>query len=824
MYCTRCGKQKNNADNFCPHCGVAQNQNTTNAPNTETVTKNEVVQLVKQAMRSDDSVWGEIYEKTHRYVYFMALKFLRSEQDAQDITQEVYIQAIRSIGQLYSADSFFGWLRSIVYSKCKDLVKKKKPTLLEDEAQGWLENIPEIDDKFLPDMTLDSAESRRMILELIDALPYLQRQAVMFYYYDEMTIDQIAALMECPAGTVKSRLNYARQQIKNGVKEHERKGIKLYGVATLPILVMLLREQASTLPIPPSLGGSLAPIISNTGSSSPVTTSPVSDIYPSAQPNNLTPSPMPSANIGNAIGSAASTAGTSAVALYTKIIGCILAAALVIGGGLYFWLSSDNEDAASFEPELTYEIDYMQLYAPVIDQYRSVVLQSVAGNFRENNIEWQNVTDAMQQIYNAMYPFPYNSQPLMEMFGFALKDLNGNGMPELLLLSKHFGFTEPDGVGIELSSNFSIHAVYSLVDSRPHLLWHSTSPGNSRGVICHDGVLNTGMAYAGRSELARHSVSHDGSALLLIEGFSQLRFDYVAEQWLDSPRHYLTSPLDGQVVASQEEVETALLNFFNTRNTNADFLFIPLFDNENNQVIPELAIVDWQELYLEIMRTAIAYSEQSDWTNHNWRGEFPLVLTGFNLVDLNADGIPELIIRGGDSWRDRSKRIFTVTPNGVEHIYLSGYLDGSVFGVELSSRIQSYRHLYDGSFALLLREGYTSAEHMRISGGADEGSGAIYWVEASTPLSTGFAQRTRVVAFEWEIDWELGFEHHSYTFNSREVDETEFNRLLSDTLADLTRDYEEVPHTFTTFEHWGNWNTVSDNDLREFLASWVPLL
>jgi len=227
---------------------------------------NEIVLLVERAMRNDDAAWEEIYEKTNRYTYYMALKFLRSEQDAQDITQEVYIKMMRSISQLSSAESFYGWLRSIIYSKCKDLVKKKKPVLLDEDEDGGslFEDIPDLNEEFLPAKVLDNDETRRMVLELVDALPYLQRQTVMFFYYDEMKVEQIAKLMECALGTVKSRLNYARQQIKQGVEEYERKGIKLYGMGALPILTILLREEAENLFIPQLLAGGIASVIGHT--------------------------------------------------------------------------------------------------------------------------------------------------------------------------------------------------------------------------------------------------------------------------------------------------------------------------------------------------------------------------------------------------------------------------------------------------------------------------------------------------------------------------------------------------------------------------------
>jgi len=406
MFCTNCGKQVTGAGKYCSSCGAALKQDAQPAPKETVQTKppgfkdntnnKEVIRLAGLAMSGDDSVWGEIYERTNRYVYFMALKFLHSEQDAQDITQDVYIQAIRSIGQLYNAESFFGWLRSIVFSKCKNIVKKKSPVLLEDEAPGLLESMPEVSDRFLPDMTLDNSESKRMVLELVDALPYQQRQTILFYYYDDMTVDQISALMECPAGTVKSRLNYARQQIKAGVEEHERKGVKLYGAATLPILTMLLREQAKTLPIPSSLDSSMMPIIKSMSmpesgtsppdgyadSANPAAPSGTHTPYGNAKPpDNYTTNPAPQvpqgyvsappapgAGVASVTGNAASAVGeavaggvassaagaaassavaTAATAISTKVIAIIVASVIAVGGGVFALTRGGGSDSDS---------------------------------------------------------------------------------------------------------------------------------------------------------------------------------------------------------------------------------------------------------------------------------------------------------------------------------------------------------------------------------------------------------------------------------------------------------------------------------------------
>ena len=266
LYCSNCGEKLPESGTFCTRCGneLVRDNNAvhiTEQDEKNKAVKNEVISLVNRAMQGDNSVWAEIYEKTHRYVYYMALKSLKSEQDAQDITQDVYIQLIQYIEQLKVADAFYGWLRSIIFSRCMNLMKKKKPVLIDDESGITpFEDIPEQNEEFLPESVLDNFETRRMILKIVDDLPDIQRQTVLFYYYDEMSVEQIASLMECAAGTVKSRLNYARQQIRKGVDEHERKGVKLYGIGAVPILAMLLKEQAGLLIVPEVIVGSISSI------------------------------------------------------------------------------------------------------------------------------------------------------------------------------------------------------------------------------------------------------------------------------------------------------------------------------------------------------------------------------------------------------------------------------------------------------------------------------------------------------------------------------------------------------------------------------------
>lgn len=115
-----------------------------------------------------------------------------------------------------------------------------------------MDNIECLGERLVPDKALDTDEIQRMILGLVENLPPEQRMAVLCYYYDEMSIREIAQAIETSEGTVKSRLNYAHKSIKTGLESYERKGIRLYSAAPLPLLFYFLRKDAAATCMEPS--------------------------------------------------------------------------------------------------------------------------------------------------------------------------------------------------------------------------------------------------------------------------------------------------------------------------------------------------------------------------------------------------------------------------------------------------------------------------------------------------------------------------------------------------------------------------------------------
>ena len=217
------------------------------------MTEEDVRNAVNLAKMRDNQAITKLYEEYHNSVYFLCLRIVKDKDEAFDLVQNSFLAAFDKLSSLQKPECFGSWLHQIAANQCKNHLKKRQP-LLFSEKQGD-ENIPEEfyiedrDESLIPDQALDTRETRRLLMEIIDGLPDLQRMAVMLYYYEEQSIKEISVIMDCSENTVKSRLNYARKQIKAGVEDLEKKGTKLHGV--FPMLFPLIRHAAADTSVPP---------------------------------------------------------------------------------------------------------------------------------------------------------------------------------------------------------------------------------------------------------------------------------------------------------------------------------------------------------------------------------------------------------------------------------------------------------------------------------------------------------------------------------------------------------------------------------------------
>lgn len=213
----------------------------------------EYAELVRRYKAGDEFAFTEIYEKSSRFVYMTCLSVLGNKDDAEEAMQETYLAVFKDIGSLADENKLIGWIKGIAAFKSYDILRKKKGNVSYDDAIAS-EDILEGDDDLesLPDYYINQKAKREQLHKIIKKeLSDVQYQTVLFHYFNEMSVEDIASLMSCPEGTVKTRLKAARIKIKAAIEKYEKDNDdKLAAIMGVPFLARFFKEEAMGLTAP----------------------------------------------------------------------------------------------------------------------------------------------------------------------------------------------------------------------------------------------------------------------------------------------------------------------------------------------------------------------------------------------------------------------------------------------------------------------------------------------------------------------------------------------------------------------------------------------
>lgn len=213
-----------------------------------------MIQLLNNALKGDSRAFDRLYEMTHQKAYYAALKYMKDEHQAEDVLQEAYIKAFNNLNTLQNANKFEAWLHKIIYTTAMDVYRKRKRqtehSINFSDYEGENETSVEFEDdreEFKPEEQIDYQETQKAVLSFIDELSSPQRMAMVLFYYEQYSLKEIADVMECSVGTVKSRLNKAKQLMRGMVDGYEKKhGVALHALPLFPFLAWAFKKAADT--------------------------------------------------------------------------------------------------------------------------------------------------------------------------------------------------------------------------------------------------------------------------------------------------------------------------------------------------------------------------------------------------------------------------------------------------------------------------------------------------------------------------------------------------------------------------------------------------
>ncbi|WP_340199198.1 RNA polymerase sigma factor [Ascidiimonas sp. W6] len=174
---------------------------------------------IEQTLKGNKHAFAFLLRKYKDLVFSIALKLLRDREEAEDIAQEIFIKAYRSLHKYKGDSKFSTWLYRIAYNSCLDKIKLSKRFSFIKKGEDNNLQIPNLEIEVLED--LECEDRKRLIKAAIASLGKEDQTLIMLYYYEDLSLIEIAEITGLKENTIKVRLHRSRGKLAHLLKGHE---------------------------------------------------------------------------------------------------------------------------------------------------------------------------------------------------------------------------------------------------------------------------------------------------------------------------------------------------------------------------------------------------------------------------------------------------------------------------------------------------------------------------------------------------------------------------------------------------------------------------
>ena len=181
--------------------------------------------LVNRARKEDSAAYDELIRRYQERIYATVYHMTSNHEDANDLTQETFIKAYRALNSFKGDSSFYTWIYRIAVNKTINFLKTRKNRVhmslndLDFNAENDPDLVALVSDK-TPRRDLNLAELQEKLNEAMQKLSEVHRMVVTLHDVQGLSHDEIAKIIGCNTGTVRSRLFYARQQLQGTLADY----------------------------------------------------------------------------------------------------------------------------------------------------------------------------------------------------------------------------------------------------------------------------------------------------------------------------------------------------------------------------------------------------------------------------------------------------------------------------------------------------------------------------------------------------------------------------------------------------------------------------
>jgi len=181
--------------------------------------------LIADLCEGDETALAPLVEKYKRMVYRLAMQMTKNHADADDVMQETFIKVYRSIRTFRKEAAFETWLYRIAVNEALNFVKRRerqRESTLETTSEAEYEAITRYRAQIAndPHIHAEKAELRHHVTAAVNNLSLKHRTVVILHEFEGLTHAEIASILNCSEGTVRSRLHYARKKLRTLLKSY----------------------------------------------------------------------------------------------------------------------------------------------------------------------------------------------------------------------------------------------------------------------------------------------------------------------------------------------------------------------------------------------------------------------------------------------------------------------------------------------------------------------------------------------------------------------------------------------------------------------------
>lgn len=182
-------------------------------------------EIIAHVLRGDQQAYAEIVNRYKSYVFTLAIRFTKNREDAEEVSQDIFIKAFRYLKDFRGDSKFSTWLYTIVNTTCITFLRKKKLEIHSLDNEKVFE-VADNQDSGMRANLIEQKSRVAMVNNAINLLSTDDAEIITLFYKNEQTLDEIAVILGIEANTAKVRLHRARTRLKEKMVTHFSEEVK----------------------------------------------------------------------------------------------------------------------------------------------------------------------------------------------------------------------------------------------------------------------------------------------------------------------------------------------------------------------------------------------------------------------------------------------------------------------------------------------------------------------------------------------------------------------------------------------------------------------